>query len=141
MSLNKVMLIGNVGREPEVRDLSDNTRVARFSLATTEKFRSKKTGELVEQTEWHNIVCWQSLANLAADYIKKGSKLYIEGRIKSDTWMDKTTQEKRESIEILATSIILLDKAGNRQPRETPTPEAIINETIADKSDIDDLPF
>lgn len=89
------MLIGNVGREPEVRDLSDNTRVARFSLATTEKFRSKKTGELVEQTEWHNIVCWQSLANLAADYIKKGSKLYIEGRIKSDTWMDKTTQEKR----------------------------------------------
>ena len=141
MSLNKVMLIGNVGREPEVRDLSDNTRVARFSLATTEKFRSKKTGELVEQTEWHNIVCWQSLANLAADYIKKGSKLYIEGRIKSDTWMDKTTQEKRESIEILATSIILLDKAGNRQSRETPTPEAIINETIAGQSDIDDLPF
>lgn len=135
------MLIGNVGREPEVRDLSDNTRVARFSLATTEKFRSKKTGELVEQTEWHNIVCWQSLANLAADYIKKGSKLYIEGRIKSDTWMDKTTQEKRESIEILATSIILLDKAGNRQSRETPTPEAIINETIAGQSDIDDLPF
>lgn len=141
MSLNKVMLIGNVGREPEVRDLSDSTRVARFSLATTEKFRSKKTGELVEQTEWHNIVCWQSLANLAADYIKKGSKLYIEGRIKSDTWLDKTTQEKKESIEILATSIILLDKAGNRQSRETPKPEAIINETIAGQSDIDDLPF
>jgi single-strand DNA-binding protein len=135
------MLIGNVGREPEVRDLSDSTRVARFSLATTEKFRSKKTGELVEQTEWHNIVCWQSLANLAADYIKKGSKLYIEGRIKSDTWLDKTTQEKKESIEILATSIILLDKAGNRQSRETPKPEAIINETIAGQSDIDDLPF
>ncbi|MFA6759154.1 MAG: single-stranded DNA-binding protein, partial [Bacteroidales bacterium] len=90
MSLNKVMLIGNVGRDPEVRHLANNSIVAKFPLATSEKFKLK-SGELQEQTEWHNIVCWRSLAELAENYIKKGSRLYIEGRIKTSSWVDKTT--------------------------------------------------
>ena len=109
MSLNKVMLIGNVGRDPEVRHLANNSMVARFPMATSEKFKTK-TGELQEQTEWHNIVCWRNLAELAEKYIKKGSRLYIEGRIRTNSWVDKNTQEKRYSVEIFADNVLLIDR-------------------------------
>lgn len=144
MSLNKVMLIGNVGRDPEVRHLANNSMVARFPLATSEKFKLK-SGELQEQTEWHNIVCWRFLAQLAEDYIKKGSRLYIEGRIKTSNWIDKETQEKRYSTEIIASSILLLDRASSVSDNNTSAQiEQLINknnENIADGSEIDDLPF
>lgn len=144
MSLNKVMLIGNVGRDPEVRHLANNSMVARFPLATSEKFKLK-SGELQEQTEWHNIVCWRFLAQLAEDYIKKGSRLYIEGRIKTSNWIDKETQEKRYSTEIIASSILLLDRASSLSDNNTSAQiEQLINknnENIADGSEIDDLPF
>ncbi len=144
MSLNKVMLIGNVGRDPEVRHLANNSMVARFPLATSEKFKLK-SGELQEQTEWHNIVCWRFLAQLAEDYIKKGSRLYIEGRIKTSNWIDKETQEKRYSTEIIASSILLLDRASSLSDNNTSAQiEQLINknnENIADGSEVDDLPF
>jgi len=81
MSLNKVLLIGNVGKDPEVRHLENGSMVARFSLATTERFKDKN-GEFQEQTEWHNIVCWRSLAERVEKYVKKGSQLFIEGKIR-----------------------------------------------------------
>ncbi len=151
MSLNKVMLIGNVGRDPEVRHLANNSSVARFPLATSEKFKTK-AGDLQEQTEWHNIVCWRSLAELAEKYIRKGSKLYIEGRIRTNSWNDKNTGEKRYSTEIFADSVVLLDRVsdeGRRAPeREQMQPVQKIDEIInsgnnndADMPDMDDLPF
>lgn len=144
MSLNKVMLIGNVGRDPEIRHLANNSMVARFPLATSEKFKLK-SGELQEQTEWHNIVCWRFLAELAENYIKKGSRLYIEGRIKTSNWVDKETQEKKYSTEIIASSILLLDRAPSASENTASAQiEQLINknnENIADGSEIDDLPF
>jgi len=149
MSLNKVLLIGNVGRDPEVRNLSNNSIVARFSLATSERFKLK-SGEQQEQTEWHNIVCWRALAELAEKYIKKGSRLYIEGRIRTSSWIDKNTNEKKYSTEIFADSIVLLDRASDRgeQAREseknsvhlTEAPK-VENNSSLDISDEDDLPF
>lgn len=150
MSLNKVMLIGNVGRDPDIRHLANNSSVARFPLATSEKFKTK-SGDLQEQTEWHNIVCWRSLAELAEKYIHKGSKLYIEGRIRTNSWNDKNTGEKKYATEIFADSIVLLDRAGDdrrgperEQPASSIKAEDIINagnNNNADMPDTDDLPF
>jgi single stranded DNA-binding protein (ssb) len=149
MSLNKVLLIGNVGRDPEIRNLSNNSIVARFPLATSEKFKLR-SGELQEQTEWHNIVCWRSLAELAEKYIKKGSRLYIEGKIRTSSWVDKNTNEKKYSTEILADNIIMLDRIGDRgaQARESEKNSERLSETPKiedptnfDVSDDDDLPF
>ncbi len=151
MSLNKVMLIGNVGRDPDIRHLANNSMIARFPLATSEKFKTKN-GDIQEQTEWHNIVCWRSLAELSEKYIRKGSRLYIEGRIRTNNWIDKTTQEKRYSTEIFADSILLLDRASDESrkniDKDTGDSRAKIEEIInkmsenrAETSDIEDLPF
>ena len=149
MSLNKVLLIGNVGRDPEIRNLSNNSIVARFPLATSEKFKLR-SGELQEQTEWHNIVCWRALAELAEKYIKKGSRLYIEGKIRTSSWIDKNTNEKKYSTEILVDNIIMLDRIGDRdtQARESEKNSERLSETPKvedttnfDISDEDDLPF
>ena len=85
MSVNKVILVGNVGRDPETRHLDKGVAVANFSLATTETYTAK-TGEKVSTTEWHNIVAWRGLAEVAEKYVKKGSQLYIEGRIRTRAW-------------------------------------------------------
>ncbi|MDO9681118.1 MAG: single-stranded DNA-binding protein [Bacteroidales bacterium] len=150
MSLNKVMLIGNVGKDPDIRHLASNSSVARFPLATSEKFKTK-SGDLQEQTEWHNIVCWRSLSDLAEKYIHKGSKLYIEGRIRTNSWNDKNTGEKKYATEIFADSIVLLDRAGDdrrgpdrEQAPSSPKAEDIMNagnNNLADMPDTDDLPF
>ncbi len=151
MSLNKVMLIGNVGRDPDIRHLANNSMVARFSLATTEKFKTKN-GEIQEQTEWHTIVCWKSLAELCEKYVRKGSKLYIEGRIRTNSWIDKTSQEKRSSIEIFTDNIIFLERAGEDGKRGAESSmgdsrakiEEIItkmSENTAGTGEIEDLPF
>ncbi|PKP06689.1 MAG: single-stranded DNA-binding protein [Bacteroidetes bacterium HGW-Bacteroidetes-5] len=151
MSLNKVMLIGNVGRDPDIRHLANNSMIARFPLATSEKFKTK-SGELQEQTEWHNIVCWRALAELAEKYIKKGTRLYIEGRIRTNSWIDKSTQEKKYATEIFADSILLLDRASDESRKSIDKDsgdsrakiEEIINkmsESRAESSEIEDLPF
>lgn len=135
MSLNKVMLIGNVGKDPEVRHLEGGSVVARFSLATTERYKDKN-GEFQEQTEWHNIVCWRLLAERAEKYVKKGSQLFIEGRLRSRSWEDKTGQA-RYTVEIVADSIQVL---GRRQDdAATPQNQPNIQEIIP--QDDGDLPF
>lgn len=111
MSVNKAILVGNVGKDPEVRYLEGGTAVASFSLATSEVYRNK-SGEKVTQTEWHNIVAWRHLAELAEKYISKGRQLYIDGRITTRSWDDKEGN-KRYTTEIVANSIQLLGRKGD----------------------------
>lgn len=113
MSLNKVMLIGNVGRDPEVRYLenSGNAKVASFTLATTERYRDRNN-ELRENTEWHNIVAWRNSADLADKYIRKGTQLYIEGRLRTRNWDDQQGV-KHYVTEIVADNIQLLGRKSD----------------------------
>jgi single-strand DNA-binding protein len=112
MSINKVILVGNVGKDPEVKHLDSETAVANFSLATSENY-TNKNGEKVENTEWHNIVCWRRLATLAENYIRKGSQLYIEGRIRTRTF-DGQDGTKKYITEIYADTIQLLGRKSEQ---------------------------
>ena len=111
MSLNKVLLIGNVGKDPEIRHLESGASVASFTLATSERFRDRN-GELRENTEWHNIVAWRQLADLAANFIRKGTQIYVEGSIRTRSWDDQNGA-KRYTTEIMANSIQLLGRRGD----------------------------
>ena len=114
MSLNKAMLIGNVGRDPEVRYLDGNSgqaKVATFTLATTERYRDRN-GETRENTEWHNIVAWRNTAEVVEKYVKKGTQVYIEGRIRTRSWDDQTGN-KRYTTEIIADTLQLLGKKSD----------------------------
>jgi single-strand DNA-binding protein len=110
-SLNKVMLIGNLGKDPEVKFTPGGTAVAKFSLATNERFKDK-AGEWQDRTEWHNIVAWQRLAEIVGEYVKKGSKVYIEGRLQTSSWEDKQSGEKKYRTEIIASDLLLLGGRG-----------------------------
>ena len=114
MSLNKVMLIGNVGRDPEVRYLDGNSgqaKVATFTLATTERYRDRN-GETRENTEWHNIVAWRNTADVVEKFVKKGTQVYVEGRIRTRSWDDQSGN-KRYTTEILADNLQLLGKKSD----------------------------
>ncbi|MBQ7812680.1 MAG: single-stranded DNA-binding protein [Bacteroidales bacterium] len=113
MSLNKAMLIGNVGRDPEVRYLEGNNgaKVATFTLATTERYRDRN-GETRENTEWHNIVAWRNTADVVERFVKKGTQLYIEGRIRTRSWDDQSGN-KRYTTEIIADNLQLLGKKSD----------------------------
>lgn len=106
--VNKVILVGNLGKDPEIQFLEGNIPVAKFSLATTESFRDK-TGKMVSNTEWHSIVLWRGLAELAQKYLRKGSAIYLEGKLRTRSWEDKD-HIRRFTTEILAENLILLDK-------------------------------
>lgn len=109
--INKAILVGNLGRDPEVRTLESGASVAQFTLATSDSYKNKN-GERVENTEWHNIVVWRGLAEVAGKYLKKGSKVYIEGKITSRSWDDKETGQKRYITEIVADNMVMLDSKG-----------------------------
>jgi single-strand DNA-binding protein len=111
--VNKVILIGNVGKDPEIRHMENGTSKATFPLATTETYRDRE-GQRMEQTEWHNIVLWRGLADLAEKYIRKGKQLYIEGKLRTRSWEDRDGN-KRYTTEIIADNITLL---GGLQRRE-----------------------
>jgi single-strand DNA-binding protein len=106
-SVNKVILIGNLGKDPEVKYTPSGTAVAKFSLATNERYKDKG-GEWQDRTEWHNIVAWQRLAEIVGEYVKKGSKLYIEGRLQTSSWDDKESGQKRYKTEVVANDLVLL---------------------------------
>jgi single-strand DNA-binding protein len=110
MSINKVILVGNVGKDPEVKHLESNVSVAHFTLATSENY-TNKSGEKVTTTEWHNIVCWRGLASLAENYIRKGSQIYVDGKIRTRSY-DATDGSKKYVTEIYADTIQLLGKKG-----------------------------
>ena len=111
-SLNKVMLIGNLGKDPEVRAIPSGAKVANFSIATSENY-TDKNGQKVEKTEWHNIVMWRGLAEIAEKYLRKGSQIYIEGRLQTRTWDDQNGQ-KRYTTEIIADQMQMLGSPRGR---------------------------
>lgn len=110
-SVNKATLIGNVGKDPEVKFLPSGSAVANFTLATSERFKDKG-GEFQERTEWHNLVAYQRLAEIIRDYVKKGSKLYVEGRIQTRSWDDQQSGQKRYRTEIVVNDLVLLSGRG-----------------------------
>lgn len=110
-SVNKVILIGNLGKDPEVKYTPGGTPVAKFSLATNERFKDK-SGEWQDRTEWHNIVAFQRLAEIVGEYVKKGSKLYIEGRLQTSSWDDRESGQKKYRTEIIAGDLVLLSGRG-----------------------------
>ncbi len=147
MSVNKAILVGNVGKDPEVRHLEGGTSVARFTLATSETYKNK-SGELVTNTEWHNIVAWRQLSDLAEKYIRKGRQLYVEGKITNRQYDDKDGN-KRYISEIVADNIRLLGKKeevenlrdngpGRASGDSMPAPS---QEDIMQSTETDDLPF
>lgn len=111
-SVNKVILIGTLGKDPELKYTPQGTPVCKFSMATNESFKDKASGEWKERTEWHNIVCWQRTAEVAAEYLKKGGKCYIEGRLTTRSWDDKDSGQKRYMTEVVANDLVLLGSKG-----------------------------
>jgi single-strand DNA-binding protein len=152
-SVNKVILIGNLGSDPEVRYLESGSAVAKFSIATTESY-TNKSGERVDNTEWHRIELWEGLAKVAEKYLKKGNQVYIEGRIRTDNWTDKDGQQK-SGVTIRANSMTLLggpagggagesnSQGYGQQAASRPAPRANdpIPPSMAASNDDDDLPF
>jgi single-strand DNA-binding protein len=131
--VNKVILIGNLGKDPEVRHLEGGTAVAKFPLATTESFKDK-AGQRIEQTEWHNVVLWRGLAEVAEKFLKKGMTIYVEGKLRTRSWDDKEGH-KHYTTEVVADNFTILSKreGGGNLPKEDAEP-------ISPKTG-DDLPF
>ncbi len=152
--VNKVILVGNLGKDPEVRYLESGSAVANVTLATTETYKDKN-GNRVDNTEWHDLEMWEGLAKIAEQYLKKGSSIYVEGKIKSDTWQDdQGNNRKRTKIRVLNMTMLggrsdssdnssSPSQAQSQAPRaESPKKEvspADINQGASD--DADDLPF
>lgn len=145
--VNKVILIGNVGADPEVRYLDGGVAVANLRLATTERYKNKN-GENVDQTEWHNIVLWRGLAEIVEKYVRKGMRLYIEGRIRTRSWDDQNGV-KRYTTEIYADNMQMLSRAdgdsssGIAKPYSAPATSAPSAPAASMEApdDNDDLPF
>jgi len=150
-SVNKVILIGNLGKDPEVKYTPSGTAVAKITLATNERFKDKG-GEWQDRTEWHNVVLWARLAEIAGEYLKKGGKVYIEGRLQTRSWDDKNTNQKKYMTEVVANDLVLLSGRGdgdssgysrgasansNNFDQRTPEPEPAGAGPITDE----DIPF
>lgn len=145
--INKVILVGHLGKDPEIRYLEGNVSVASFPLATSESFN--KDGRKVEQTEWHNIVMWRGLADVAAKYLTKGKLVYIEGRLRTRTYEDKEGI-RRYTTEVVAENFTLLGRRSDFEPAQASTPltaEKKVELKVEDvsfeetKDDVDPLPF
>jgi single-strand DNA-binding protein len=149
-SVNKVFLLGNVGKDPEVRATSGGMSVANFSLATSDRFQDQQ-GNWQDRTEWHNLVAFKRLAEIARDYVKKGTKLFIEGKIQTRSWDDKETGVKKYRTEIIVLELSLLsgreDGGGSSRSSNAPSnadqrqPAATDEYSQAAEISDDDIPF
>ena len=139
-SLNKVLLIGHVGKDPEVRFTGSGTPVASFSLATNESWKDAE-GNQQERTDWHNIIAWKKLAEICGEWLKKGSKVYIEGRIQTRDYDDKNTGAKKYITEITASSMIMLSDNRKGGATEGAAPAEGSAPPKAAAVSNDDLPF
>ncbi|MEI7503823.1 MAG: single-stranded DNA-binding protein [Paludibacter sp.] len=141
MSVNKVILVGNVGKDPEVRYLEKDLAVAKFTLATSDRARTLQNGtQIPERTEWHNIVAWRGLADVAEKYIRKGTQLYVEGKIQTRTW--EKDGVKHYITEILAETINLLGKKPEHTEALTTVVTSTSNDAVESAPPVeDDLPF
>jgi single-strand DNA-binding protein len=141
--VNRVVLIGNLGKDPDVQYLEGNIGVAKFSLATTETFKDR-TGKLISQTEWHIVVLWRGLAELAQKYLHKGSLVYIEGRLRTRSWEDKDGN-KKFATEVVGDNLIMLDKKMDGSHTTLPAQEGLEGLNGADSATVGepspDLPF
>ena len=153
--INKVILIGNLGRDPETKYAQNGSAVTNFSVATSESWRDKSSGEQQERTEWHNVVCFARLAEIAGEYLRKGSKVYIEGSLRTTSW--EQDGQKKYRTEVMARELQMLDSrggagggmGGGQAPRGAPTgfesnaPAMADNApTLSDDTDFeDDIPF
>ena len=155
-SVNKVILMGNCGRDPEVRYLPSGQAVANVSIATSTKRKDKNSGETVEDTQWHRITFYDRLAEIAGEYVKKGRPIYVEGRLKYGSYTDKTTGVEKNTVDIIATELQLLggregmggpsEDGGSRAPARSAAPAASAPRASAPaKSGFedmdDDIPF
>lgn len=150
-SVNKVILLGNCGRDPEVRYLPSGQAVANVSIATSTKRKDKNSGDMVEETQWHRITFYDRLAEIAGEYVKKGRPIYVEGRLKYGSYTDKTTGQEKATVDIIATELQLLggregmggpseDGGGNRAPaRGAPASAPRASAPAAAKSGFDDM--
>ena len=142
--VNKVILVGNLGKDPEVRHLENGASVANFSIATSETYKDKN-GNRQEQTEWHNVVLWRGLAEIAEKYLKKGSQIYVEGKLRTRSWQDKDGNT-RYTTEVVGDQMTMLggkSSGGNSASDSTSSNEPKKDKGSADISsdDADDLPF
>lgn len=144
VSLNKVILMGNLGKEPETRTLESGVVMCRFPIATSEIYKNRKSGEKTSHTEWHNVVLWRGLAEVAEKYLNKGDKILIEGRIRSRSWEDKESGQMRFITEILADQMQMIGSVKRNSSSEDfneaqePT-ESFIQESPIEQEE--DLPF
>ena len=146
-SVNKVILIGNLGKDPEVRHLENGATVANFPIATSEVYTDRNTGQKVENTDWHDIVVWRGLAEVVEKYVRKGHKVYVEGKLKKRSWQDKEGNT-RYTTEVVADELTILtrpdkpqNEAQNHPYDSTGTPEQPSKVDDILKNDKDDLPF
>jgi single-strand DNA-binding protein len=138
-SVNKVILVGNVGQDPEVKYTASGVPVAKVSIATNERFKDK-SDQWQDRTEWHSVVAWQRLAEIVGEYVRKGSKLYVEGKLQTSTWEDKQNGQKKYRTEIVAREIVLLGSRDNgHEAREEMTAEESSPAPVS--TDSEDIPF
>jgi single-strand DNA-binding protein len=135
--VNKVILVGNLGKDPEVRHLEGGAAVANFSLATSESYKDKTSGERKTITEWHNIALWRGLAEVAEKYLKKGDSVYIEGKIRSRQWEDKEGKT-RYTTEIVGDNMVMLGGRGGSGSGSQSSEKDVVT---SDADETDDLPF
>lgn len=146
-SVNKVILIGNLGKDPEVRHLENGAVVANFTLATSESY-TDKNGNRVENTDWHDIVVWRGLAEVVEKYVRKGHKVYIEGKLKKRSWQDKEGNT-RYTTEVVAEELTMLNRLDQNESQRsapysnqgTPQQPSQIDNIINKDGEHDDLPF
>lgn len=138
--VNKVILVGNVGKAPDVKYTPSGVPVAKLSLATNERFKDR-SGEMQERTEWHNLVAWQRLAEIVGEYVAKGDKLYVEGRLHTSSWEDRQSGEKRFATEVIAEEIVLL--GGRKDSGDTRTVGRENPQDVHGSAEItdEDIPF
>jgi single-strand DNA-binding protein len=148
--VNKVFLLGNVGKDPEIRATGGGTAVASFGLATAERTKDQQ-GNWVDKTEWHNVVAYGRTAEIVRDYVKKGKELFIEGRLQTRTWDDKTSGEKKYRTEIIVNEMTLLGGSGGKSEgssssggyssSKSAAPSAPANDYADQQITDDDIPF
>lgn len=136
--VNKAIIVGNVGKDPETKYLPSGNAVTNVTIATSESYTDKQTGQRVEQTEWHRVVFMGKLAEIAGEYLKKGSKVYVEGSIHTRSWDDKQSGQKRYSTEIKASAMQMLDSRGDGEQRPRVASQ---DAPFADDFNDGDIPF
>ena len=141
--VNKVILVGNLGQKPEIRYTQTDSAVANLSLATSESWKDKETGEQREKTEWHRIVYFGKLAEIAEQYLDKGSKVYVEGKLQTRKWQDKETGADRYTTEIVGNELTMLDSKNSSGMNESQNFERNTSQSNQVQEDFneDDIPF